>query len=63
MRCSPRDFLCVCGTVNDEQHEFMLVLPVRRLRRYSFVYLSVQNFQLRFNAFCRAPFGLAIFLR
>ena len=39
----------------------MFVLTVRRLQRYSFVYLSSKFFPSRFNAFPRALFALGFF--
>ena len=40
--CSRRCFLCVDGELGDYGHTVMLLLTLRRLRRYSFVYLSLK---------------------
>ena len=39
-RCSRRSFLCVDGELGDDRHRVMLLLTLRRLRRYLFVHLS-----------------------
>ena len=36
-RCSRRCFLCVDGELGDNGHRVMLLLSLRRLRRYLFV--------------------------
>ena len=60
-RCSRRCFLCVDDESGDDGHGVMLLLTLRRLRRYFFSYLSSKFSTSCFNAFRRTLFVLAIF--
>ena len=60
-RCSRRSFLCVGGELGDEGHVVIVLLTLRRLRRFLFVYLSSKFSTSCFNAFRRALFVLAVF--
>ena len=57
--CSRRCFLCVDGDLGDDGHTVMLLLTLRRLWCYFFVYLSSKFSSSCFKAFRRAPFVLA----
>ena len=60
-RCSRRSFLCVGGKLGNEGHGVMLLLTLRRLWRYSFVYLSSKFWTSYFNVCRCALFVLAVF--
>ena len=60
LRIARRGFLCVYGVLDDEGHGVMLVLTLRHLQRYLFVYLSCKFLPPRFTAFRRVLFALGI---
>ena len=51
--CSRQVFPRVLGTLDDKRHGVMVLMAIRRLRRYLFTYLSTKNF-MRFAA-CVLP--------
>ena len=60
-RCSRRSFHYVDGVLDDSRDGVMFLSALRRLRRYSFVYLSSKFSTSCFNAFRRALFALSFF--
>ena len=58
--CSRRSFVCVDGELGNDGHRVMLLLTLRRLRRYLFVYSSSKFSKSCFNAFRCALLVVAV---
>ena len=60
LRVARRGFLCLYDALDDQVHGVMFALTLRRLQRYSFLYLSSKFLPSRLNPFRPALFAISV---